>query len=236
MKCPDVVVLPAGQTSVTFDLEIIDDDLIDGTIPVLVCAAVENWNSAIDSTTVEDNDAVLTVILPPSVWEGSGAGAGIGRIELGGRSSEDLVVTLTSSAPQSIRVPGSVTVEAGQLGADFAFDILDDSLCDGAEEVTVDATAAGIAPDSRSVIVNDDDVDHFEMSPIDDPQMAAEPFDVTITAKNIDGETIETFDTTESLVVTGSFGRASLRVCSQRNGGGVRTAGEGPGVGTGCGR
>ena len=202
--CPDFVILPAGETSVTFDVEIVDDEEIDGTIPVLVAASVVNWSPAMDSTVVTDNDAVLNLVLPSSVWEGDGTATA--RIEIGGRNSEDVVVALESSDPASLGVPDSVTIEAGQLYADFALDIVDDSLLDGARTATIGATAAGLAPDSTDLTVHDDDVDHFEIDPIGDPQTAAEAFNVTVTAKNIDGETIAPYEAPLAMTVTGATG------------------------------
>ena len=206
LACPDFVTLPAGQTSVSFDVAIVDDQEIDGSITAQISAEVANWNSVVDSLVVGDNDAVLMVTLPERLWEGAGPAAGLGVVELGGRSSQNVSVTLFSSHPDSVGVPVEVVVEAGQLSAEFPLDVLDDTLLDGEQTVTIGGSANGLSSGSAAVIVSDDDVDHFAFGPIDDPQTAAEPFSLTITAKNIDGETIQPFDGTTQLTVAGDDG------------------------------
>ena len=55
---PASVTIPSGQSSVSFDLTIIDDPDIDGTQIVTITASAVGWNSGNDTILVYDNDHV----------------------------------------------------------------------------------------------------------------------------------------------------------------------------------
>ena len=57
VSVPATIVLPAGQTSVHFDLTIGDDGLIDGTQSVLVTGHVVDWTDGSATITVYNTDA-----------------------------------------------------------------------------------------------------------------------------------------------------------------------------------
>jgi hypothetical protein len=53
---PSFVIIPTGQTSAVFDLNIVDDNLIDGPQNVSVTAHVPNWTSGSNSMTILDDN------------------------------------------------------------------------------------------------------------------------------------------------------------------------------------
>ncbi len=214
--CPPFVVLPAGEHSASFDVEIVDDDEIDGTAVAGIAVFVVNWNQAIAYMEVADNDAFLEVVVPERLWEGAGSAGGAGQVRLGGRSAEDVTVWLTSSNPEQVEVAESVIIEAGRLFADFNMEVFDNSVRDGSRGVTIGATAPGLAGATAEVTILDDELDHFFIGSVDDPQTASVPFEVTVVAKNIDGETIEPFAETASLSAVGGGGELPVRFVSKR--------------------
>ena len=55
---PATVILPAGQTTVSFDLQVGYDRLLDGAQTVLVTASMDNWTPGTASIRVAENDAL----------------------------------------------------------------------------------------------------------------------------------------------------------------------------------
>src|SRR5262245_8091944 len=94
--------------------------------------------------TLEDRSApaILSLSLnPTSVLESGGAGAAIGTITRSDTPLDSaLLVDLSSSDVTEATVPLSVTIEAGQASADFAIDVVDDSVADGTQTVRITAT------------------------------------------------------------------------------------------------
>ncbi len=59
VSVPSSVTIPSGQTSVTFNLTIIDDTVTDGTQTVIITASANDWAWGNDNTDVLDNDNSL---------------------------------------------------------------------------------------------------------------------------------------------------------------------------------
>ncbi|MBN1832350.1 MAG: S8 family serine peptidase [Deltaproteobacteria bacterium] len=51
------ITIPSGQTTVTFDMTVIDDSVIDGTKTVTISASAEGWTLGSDTITIQDNDS-----------------------------------------------------------------------------------------------------------------------------------------------------------------------------------
>jgi hypothetical protein len=100
----------------------------------------------------------LTVILPPSANEASGVLADLGAVQLASIRPTNLVVSLTSSVPARLTVPANVTIPAGQLSNSFNLTLINNSIRDGDQVVTVTASAPPLPSASSTIIVIDDDV------------------------------------------------------------------------------
>ncbi|MCA9226610.1 MAG: hypothetical protein KDA47_13405, partial [Planctomycetales bacterium] len=146
ISVPASVVIPNGQSSVTFNIDAVDDLLADGTKTVTLTASAAGHASASDTVDVTDNEvAALTLVINPStVSETAGAAAATGVVT---RNTEDvsqpLVVTLSSSDTSEATSAASVTILAGQASASFPIDAVDDLLDDGSKDVTFTAEASG---------------------------------------------------------------------------------------------
>ncbi|OYW31196.1 MAG: hypothetical protein B7Z47_01760, partial [Chthoniobacter sp. 12-60-6] len=189
---PVSVTLPAGATSVPFDITFIDDTLVDGDQNVVLTAAVAGWGSGTKNLTVTDNEARTLVLagLPASISEGA-ATLSTPTISLTGQAAEALVVTLTSS--DTTALPSiTVTIPAGASSAAFDLDPVDDLLLDGTQNVTLTASAATFTDATANVAVLDDDVHHFALSTVPSPQKEGVGFTFTATAKDINDVTIST--------------------------------------------
>ncbi len=98
----------------------------------------------------------LTVDIAADAFSENG-GSSLVTVTRGGATAGDLVVMLASSDPTEASAPLSVTILDGEASATFTLTGVDDGDIDGAQIVTVTASAAGFSDGSDSVTVTDDD-------------------------------------------------------------------------------
>ncbi len=149
---------------------------------------------------------VLSVTLPAGAWETDGVLADAGTVTISGTLDTDLVVSLTSDDSGELVVPATATIVAGQTSATFDLTAGDDVQQDGAQTVSVTATAVGFNSGSQTMVVRDDEVHHFTFDPISTPQTGSEPFGVTVRVRNLDGENILPFEGKAILTGMGNGG------------------------------
>jgi hypothetical protein len=99
----------------------------------------------------------LSVVLPQVAAEGDGALVGKGAVILKEALKRDLVVTLASSNPSEVSVPGQMTIPAGQTSASFDLTVWDDTLFDGPQAVRVTALALGYVPAGATMEIDDNE-------------------------------------------------------------------------------
>jgi large repetitive protein len=161
---PAQATIPAGQTSATFSINAVDDELLDGTVTVTVTASAVGYADGVDSVVVSDYETVTVTFADASIAENGGTTTGSVR-----RSNTDsslpLTVTLLSNDIGEATVPAQVTIPADRASATFAVTGVDDSLMDGTQTVTVTASAAGYVAGSATVNVTDDDTAGITVSP-----------------------------------------------------------------------
>jgi Fungalysin metallopeptidase (M36)/Viral BACON domain/Fungalysin/Thermolysin Propeptide Motif len=213
---PASVEMPAGQTSVPFVITVVDDGRIDGIVNAPITAHVENWTGATASIAIGDNEAPVLAIEAPDVLR-EGDPVGSGTVSLPGTLPVDLVVSLAGSDPSEATVPASVTIYAGETSASFGITVVDDSLLDGAQPVTLTASAGGFPENSISTTVTDNDAASFALSPIGPSQIRNAPIPVTLTAHDIDGAIILNYAGTLSFTAENPSGSVP---CSPATGSG----------------
>jgi methionine-rich copper-binding protein CopC len=133
-----------------------------GNVTVLQAANNMRLHVADGSGHVGDSNTFSTTNLPPlSLVTPSDAREGMGVV--GGAVSiplalaGDLTVSLASSDPSRLTVPASVTIPAGRLSAPLPITIIDDSLLNGPEVVSITAAAAGYTNGAATVMVHDNE-------------------------------------------------------------------------------
>ena len=211
LTVPATVTIPAGSSSVAFNLTIIDDVYLDGDQTVVISASVTGWTGSSDSVVVRDNERFeLLLSFPSPVTEGDGVLTAAGTVSLQGIAMNDVVVTLSSGDTSEITVPASVTIPAGQTEASFNITVVDDTAADGPQSVPLNATATGFIGVLASIVVGDDELSGFVIGPIAIDQYAGAPFAVEITAVDISGTIIDNCSGTASLSAAGDGGVLSL--------------------------
>ncbi|CAB1059315.1 Vibriolysin, extracellular zinc protease (EC @ Pseudolysin, extracellular zinc protease (EC [Olavius sp. associated proteobacterium Delta 1] len=154
VRVPATVLIPAGQDSAAFDLDIIDDGKIDGTQTGVITAAVGGWTAGRKTIDIQDNESqVLTVIVPAKAFEWQGVLAGQGSIEIQGTYALDLVVALSSDDTSEVVVADTATIPSGQTTASFDLTIIDDGVLDRDQNVTIAASASGWVTGSDTIMV-----------------------------------------------------------------------------------
>jgi len=155
---PSTVVVPSGAKEGEFELNVLDDNRIDGPQSVTITAHVENWVDGVDTLLVLDNDSPAVALeLPPSVSEGNGVVTNGAAVRLSGLLTTNLVVRLASSDLSELEVPLEVVVPAGQIRARFNLRVIDDGTIDGPRTVNISAKSPQFASDTASLVVLDDE-------------------------------------------------------------------------------
>ncbi len=153
---PTSVTVTAGETIVTFDLNITDDGILDGTHRATITASATGYAPGSSSVAVFDNEeAVLEVSLPISALEGT---AGLeGTVSVCPTPEDDVLVDLFLSDPDAIQCSATVTIPAGQTSATFSFNLADNTRIDGSRMVMITADVANWSQGGGFITVLDNE-------------------------------------------------------------------------------
>ncbi len=178
---PTTVTIPAGQVSATFNIDAVDDPLVDGTqrVMIIVSAAGLAAGNGILDVIDNDLDSLSVTIASASVNEGAGAAATTATVSRNTDPTNPLTVNLASDDTTEATVPTTVTIPAGRVSATFNIDAIDDDVFDETQTVVITASAAGLVDGTDTLDVSDDDVAALTFS-ID--QGSINEFDGTATA------------------------------------------------------
>ena len=166
LDAPLAVVLPQGETSVTFQLTAVDDTLVERAASYTVNVTATGHVGDSDIVTIPQNDVpTLDISVPGMLAEGSTGPTVLGTISRDVATDRDLIVELTSADAALVSVPATVTILAGQTSATFLIQIADDGDVNGDRSVDVSAhvrpTASGTpfdeGADTATVQVLDND-------------------------------------------------------------------------------
>ncbi|MEZ4525284.1 MAG: Calx-beta domain-containing protein [Desulfobacterales bacterium] len=183
---PASVTVAAGQRSAVFPVAVSDDAAVDGTRSVIIRASCEGYNSGSALIRVHDNEnAVLSLILPDTVFEGDGLLAGSGTLTVSPAPEKELSVSLHSDRPDKLRVPRHVTVPAGQSSITFDMLMEEDAQVDNTQTVTVTATVSEWASGSAKVQVADNDRYGLTLTIPDTAEEGEEPLLGTVSLAEI---------------------------------------------------
>ena len=172
------VTILAGQTSATIDVAVIDDSILEDnesvtlTLDSITAGDADISIGATDSATVtiSDDDTAEVTIAANDASASVPGDDGQFTVSISNPSDTDTVVTFTiggnaTSGDDFTPLTGTVTILAGQTSATIDVAVLDDSLLETSETVTVqlasissgDADVSIGAADSATVVIADDD-------------------------------------------------------------------------------
>ncbi len=155
---PSIVTINAGQTSNTFDLSVVDDNLVDGAQELVISCMADGYPSSQALILVNDNESTnFMVELVGTAREGDGVLRDGGSVSIPGIFSSSIVADLSSSDTTEVTVPSSITIPSGQTIATFDITVIDDSGIDGTKTITISASAEGWTSGSDTMTILDND-------------------------------------------------------------------------------
>ena len=103
VKLPPSVVLASGQTSVVFNLTVVDDNALDGAQFVTLTATVTNWTPGVTNLAVADNDTLqLDVLLDIAEGKGTKVLSAAGSLEAIISESAALINGIRNGQPDKL--------------------------------------------------------------------------------------------------------------------------------------
>lgn len=154
---PASVIVSAGQSNATFNLTLVDDTLLDGTQTATITASASGYTTATAPFSVYDNEtATLSVSAPSTVVEN--AGSVQGTVTISSPPDTAMSVTMSSSDPNRIQVPASVSFSAGQTTKSFTITVVNDQILQGAPtNITITAHVQNWTDGTATLSLFDDE-------------------------------------------------------------------------------
>ena len=159
---PATVVIAANQASATFEIQGVDDTILDGTQAVVITAkptytatnVVTNVGQATANLNVVDNESSsLNLVIDKDIIAETGTATA--TITRNTDINSELIVNLSSSDTTEATVPNTVTIPIGQNSATFTITGVSDGINDGSQKVTITASATGLNSGSDNLEVTD---------------------------------------------------------------------------------
>ncbi|MCX2576362.1 Calx-beta domain-containing protein, partial [Pedobacter sandarakinus] len=148
------ITIPAGQTSVTLPIQVIDDNIIEPTETVVVTMLAATNNPSITASTsaatvnIADNDNAVVSITAGGNGAENGPVNGTFTVTLSNPSATATTVTYLISGTASegsdfnTITPKSVTIPAGATSATIVIPVIADNIVEGTEKVVITLVAA----------------------------------------------------------------------------------------------
>jgi len=155
---PASVTIPVGSGSAQFTVRAVNDALIDGDQNVTIGVSASGATSASASLRVVDDERATLSLTLASVSVSESAGSIFGTIRRDGPVSNAVVVNLSSNDTTEATVPASVIIPAGASSANFTLAVVNDTIPDGSQSVTITAATTGYISGSANLTVLDDDI------------------------------------------------------------------------------
>jgi hypothetical protein len=185
---PSTVTVPAGQTQKTFTVGATNDSRIDGNTSATLTGSATGISSASASTVaVDDETRTMSFTLPSTIQEGVTT---TGTVRIPGTLTAPLNVVVTSGDTAILTVQGDVTIPAGQTSAQFSMTAVENAAKDGSKLVSVTASANTFASSTQSITKRDNEVAGYRFGALPDFVNVSSPLTVTITAIDLEGNSI----------------------------------------------
>ncbi|MDO9257791.1 MAG: CARDB domain-containing protein [Bacteroidales bacterium] len=196
---PATVTIPANQSSVVFNLNTINNALIDGQRTVWITATAAQYsNSAKTITILDDEIPSLTAVLnKTTATEGDTITLTVSRNLV---TNQPLTVSLTTNKPSQWTFPTSFVILANTASAKVSINITNDNVPELTNDAIIYASSAGITTGTVTASIVDNDVPQVSLELLSDT--VSESAGVYATwglLKRISGDGIITVNLTSSL-------------------------------------
>ncbi len=209
---PTTVTIPAGASSVNFNITAVDDTLIELPKNYTIIASASGFISGSDALAIIDNDEVTLSLTVDTTNINENGGKAIATVTRNIVTNSPLVVQLSSSDTTEATVPATVTIAANQASATFEIQGVDDTIVDGTQPVIITAkptyTNTNVAVQTGNATANLNVIDNESpsLNIVIDKDVIAETGTATATITrntNTNSElvvTLNSSDTTEATV------------------------------------
>lgn len=152
---PASVTILANNTSVSFDIAAVDDEILDFPQAVSITATSSGLAPVASGLIVEDDEAQISLrIVPDAINEDDGVEAALGTITRTQLAAErEETFSLFSSDPNALFVPTSVVIPAGQTSATFPVSAINNDIFAGERQISITATRFGFTSGQVTVQV-----------------------------------------------------------------------------------
>ena len=153
------VIIPPGTNSASFDLLLVDNELIDGAENVVIEAWIDGENAFdLDVIHMSDNESrALAMALPTAVNDGQALLPDAGAISFFGRPTTNVMIALQSDRPDLITTPLFITHLAGATNVMFSLTVTSNAATNTVETVRLRASAPGFLDVTGTVLLIDDE-------------------------------------------------------------------------------
>ena len=166
LTAPATVTIPAGSSSVTFLVNPVNDDQVDGSTLATLSASAIGFQAASATITVADDDVptIAVQISPDPISEGAGVNGVNVRIIRNTPPVGALTVYVVSNDENRITVPYTVVIPDGAQYVDVKGTVKDNIYIDGNPTIRITATADGYAMGADGVVFADNDVPELTLT------------------------------------------------------------------------
>ena len=162
---PTTITILAGETSVTADLDAVDDTIVDGTQTVTITASANGFIPGSGTVDVTDDDfATLTVSIAAATIPENGGTTTV-TITRNTDPDETLTIDLFSDNEFEAIVPAMATFNPGETSTTVNVTAVDDDIVDGTQTVTITASGELFQVDATDTVdVTDNDLETLTVS------------------------------------------------------------------------
>lgn len=196
---PATVTIPASQSSAVFNLNVINNTLIDGQRTLWITAgAAQYTNSAKTITILDDEIPSLTAVLnKTTATEGDTITLYVSRNLV---TNQPLTVSLSTNKPAQWTFPASLVIPANTASAKVTVTITDDKVPELTGEAIIYASSAGITTGTVTASIVDNDIPQISLQLLADTvSESAGVYATWGVLKRIKGDDIITVNLTSSL-------------------------------------
>ncbi|MFN6010713.1 MAG: Calx-beta domain-containing protein, partial [Microcystis sp.] len=161
---PTTVTIPTGANSANFNINAVDDTLIELAKNYTIIATAQGFVSGSDTLAIIDNDAVTLTLSVETSNINENGGKTTATVTRNLVTDTPLQVQLSSSNINAATVPATVIIPANQASVTFEITGVDDTVLDGNQTVTITAkptyTGTNLATDTGTATTNINIIDN----------------------------------------------------------------------------
>lgn len=160
---PSSVTIPAAQSSVFFNISVVDNNVLDDTSEITITAEGNGYESIASIITIEDNEYPMLSIFSSEVEFAEGDNFQL-EISTERESATPITVTLSCDHPSRFSYPTEVVIPAGETEVLIDVTAVDDNQPDLTENIIFTVSALKYQSAEHAVYLYDNDIPQLELT------------------------------------------------------------------------